>query len=468
MAVRLEIQFDDADSFAREFEKNISKGGAFIASSEEPALRDMIEVALDLSFCGEHRVLEAEVVHVQPGVGIAVQFSSDVVALRDELEAFAATSASSTPLPTPEVETTAASRVDAPQTEPLVDAAGEAAPFSDVTFDAADDELEVSDEDLDAELEIDGSGLGVLDAPGPSEDDPLVDVDDRRRSPRSTARVPARLDATNLSLDGRTRDISDTGVLVSADASELPIGKTVQLQLQNPETGEQFSVAGKVSRHIEGEGTVAAVGVDFEPADGQRTQLQGFVDDAKRIEAERTEGGISGRIEELGMANLLQMLCNSSQLGTLTARVGAEEGVFAFEDGVVRYVRLGSLRGIKALSRMFTWEAGRFQFHSHVDDLDEEDDSIPLTNALLEAARQLDEAVRPGLRQFDPRTTFSVDLSAIPSTELTQVENAVLELAMPGLTLRRILDVIPETDATVLEAIAAMAERGVMTPQDPE
>jgi hypothetical protein len=40
----------------------------------------------------------------------------------------------------------------------------------------------------------------------------------------------------------------------------------------------------------------------------------------------------------------------------------------------------------------------------------------------------------------------------------------VLDLAAAGLTVRRILDVVPEDDAQVSEALLALIERGVLTP----
>ena len=67
MSGSLRIQFDDADAFRDEFHKNIAKGGAFIATARTFELRSIIEVELDLGFCGENLVLEAEVVHELPG-----------------------------------------------------------------------------------------------------------------------------------------------------------------------------------------------------------------------------------------------------------------------------------------------------------------------------------------------------------------------------------------------------------------
>jgi hypothetical protein len=41
----------------------------------------------------------------------------------------------------------------------------------------------------------------------------------------------------------------------------------------------------------------------------------------------------------------------------------------------------------------------------------------------------------------------------------------VLELAAAGFTVRRILDVIPETDVAIRGAITSLVERGLLTPR---
>jgi hypothetical protein len=184
------------------------------------------------------------------------------------------------------------------------------------------------------------------------------------------------------------------------------------------------------------------------------------VRDIKAAEEKRVESGISGRIEELGMANLIQMLGNTSPSGTLTASCGAEEAVVAFESGMLRYARLGSLRGVKALVRMLGWTEGAFQFHAMVDRLASEDEPLPLTTALLEATRRIDEAEASGVGGYDMKTVFRVDLGAAGS--LTKLEEAVVDLATAGFTLRRIVDVIPEDDAEILLAVEQLVDRQVL------
>ena len=94
--------------------------------------------------------------------------------------------------------------------------------------------------------------------------DPLVGVEERRTAERTAARLPVHVDANHISLDGRTRDISEKGVLLSADASDLPIGKQVTLSLTHPNTGERLTIEGTVARHVTTHGTVGAVGIAFE------------------------------------------------------------------------------------------------------------------------------------------------------------------------------------------------------------
>jgi hypothetical protein len=262
-----------------------------------------------------------------------------------------------------------------------------------------------------------------------------------------------------------TRNLSKTGALISADASDLPPGKPVRVKLRHPDTGDPVEVKARVTRHVATEGTVAAVSVNFEADADQAPELDDLVRAAETAHERRGATGIAGRIEELGMANLIQMLGHSSPHGTLSARSGTEEGVIAFQAGTLRYVRLGATRGVKALARILQWTQGEFEFHAHVDPLEVEDEPIRLEGALLEATRRIDESTRAGTTRLDPKLRFGVDRDALAAVgEVAKVEQAVLDLAAAGFTVRRILDVIPEDDAQVSEALLALIERGVLTP----
>jgi Tfp pilus assembly protein PilZ len=482
MTRRLTLRFEDPEIFGREYRQNIVQGGAFIPSLESWEMRETVAVELELAWCGEREELEGEIVHwLTPEVagdpsaaGVAVQFQTPALELRQRFERF--------------VDRHAASGAPAGSAGGDVDALDLAEALSD--FETTEDDAAEPDDasvlgfetnEIDAGAAADSGpvpepegpaellGEGDLETPtgdGPvapdSADEPVGD--ERRRHRRGPARVPARIDASHVSLAGRTRDISESGVLVSLDGNDLPLGKEVRLGLVNPETGEELDVKGRVVRHIEAEGTVAAVGVEFDPGRDTQVRIVDFVRGAHETERDRREAGIAGVIEELGMANLLQMLGKSSQRGTLTVTSGSEEGVVAFESGLLRYARLGALKGTKALSRLMAWQEGSFSFHSQVDSIADEDEPLPLDGAILEAVRQIDEVHRMEMQDVDPGATLRLDTAALRTfgEAFGKTEQAVVDLAAAGLTIRRLLDVIPESDADVLQALRELVEGGIV------
>jgi hypothetical protein len=273
------------------------------------------------------------------------------------------------------------------------------------------------------------------------------------------------VDAKGVSLEGRTRDLSQAGALISADASDLPIGKAVKLELVHPATGEQLEVEGTVSRHVETEGTVAAVGIEFGPetaGDG----VAAFLEDVKQTERDRRRTGIYGAIGELGMAALVRMFGINARRGTLTVISGVEEGSIGFEDGSLRQVQLGEVRGVKALSRFLSWERGSFEFHAQLDPADGEPLAIAVEEAIQQATLQREDLIRAeGTGMLDPASCFTVDREALcGESGLTKAEEAVLDLVAARFSVRRILDVIPQPDVEVMEALKSLLDRKIIRP----
>jgi Tfp pilus assembly protein PilZ len=420
MSRRLKLRFDDPGAFRKEYRENIVQGGAFVRTKESFALREAVVVEVELVFAGVTAELDAEVVHCvstehagEAGAGVAIQFLAAAKDLRDRFERFVPANGRGGDVHDPSARVMGFEPTANAEPE-LEDGAGEA-----------------------------GGG--------------------RRRRRRGRARVPAEVESAQVSLAGHTRDLSASGVLLSVDGSDLPVGKPVRITLVHPDTGERHEVSGRVARHVEGEGTVAAVAIDFE-APGDAATLASFVRDVHAVETRRSDRGIAGPIEELGMGNLIQMFGKFSRAGTFTATSGAEEGVVAFENGCLRYCRLGALTGTKALARLLSWEGGRFEFQSEVDALPDEAAPIPVEGALLEAARQVDEMRRVEPGTLDPSARLRLDVKALAgqSEPLSKTEEAVVDLAAAGLTVRRLLDVIPESDAQILEAIRSLADRGII------
>jgi hypothetical protein len=441
VARSLHLVFSDAGAFLREYQQNLVKGGAFVASDESFEAREIVEVRVEVPFAGTKLDLSAEVVHSGPG-GVAVQFLVPTPDLRKQFE--------------PAVKRAEALRAEA--------AADQAA-------------TELSSPELGATLDGAHALLGNADLEGLSPDEQRAaraeasaepDPNERTfrdRADRAPTRVPVRVKGpTGQSLSGRTRDLSKTGVLLSVDGEELPIGREVEIELTHPATNELLAVTGRVKRHLTGEGVVPAVAVEIH-AGVQRAALERFVDEVRRLDEEHQRSGIRGPLEELGAVGLLQMFAALARCGTLTVTSGVEEGVASFADGQLLQAQVGSVVGVKALARIFGWRDGFFEFRATVDQVPATGEPTLMEASILEALRLLDEANRQAGPELAPAARFTVHRAELADTQgsLDTTEEAVIDLAAAGFTVRRILDVIPESDVAIRAAIAGLLERGLLS-----
>ena len=292
---------------------------------------------------------------------------------------------------------------------------------------------------------------------------PLHQQDDegRRRSLRTDARVAARIDSGDGPIAGHTRDVSQTGALVAVPGKGVPVGDRVRLTLTHPTTGETRDIEAVVARELESAAGVTALGLDFAPADHEREALASFVDSLQSTEHARRLGGIRGDVAELGIQHLLQMFTTTARAGTLTVKHEGQEGLIGFEAGLLRFVKLGSTSGMKALTRLLQWAAGSFEFHAELDAVEAMEAPLPLEAALLHAARLEDEMARIDPRRFPDAGELRVVEE--PGEELGKLEAAVLDLARVGFPVRRILEVIPEPDAEIYAALNALTDRGILS-----
>jgi uncharacterized protein (TIGR02266 family) len=284
----------------------------------------------------------------------------------------------------------------------------------------------------------------------------------RRRAPRSAAQVPIRIETADRTLVGHSRDISQVGLLVSVRGDDLPVGAELVLTIEHPRSRESIRVDARVTRQVASRNGVMALGIEFVPPPEQCEALRSFIEDIQSAEHTRRLGGIHGSIEELGIQNLIQMLGNMSPSGTLTVRHGDEEAVVGMETGTLRYVQLGAVSGLKALSRLMGWVEGAFEFHARLDPVETPAEPMLLDAALLEAVQKLDDLVSINLDAvpMDARVRFNSDPPGPGGESNSKLEQSVLELARQEYTVRRIVDVIPEPDADVLCALVSLADLG--------
>jgi hypothetical protein len=284
----------------------------------------------------------------------------------------------------------------------------------------------------------------------------------RRAAPRVPAHVPARIACEDQEpIEGHTRNISVTGVLVAVPGRSYPMGAYVSIAIDDPAAHHSLELNGTIVREVENAGVVSAVGIHFDPRRDQREGVVRFIESIQSTENSRRLGGINGSIGEIGAQNLLQMLGQSSPAGTLTLRRGEEEGVIGFESGLLRFAHLGSTQGIKALVRMLSWEEGFFDFHARLAAVDTNEPPLPMEAALLEAVTMIDELRRLDMAAFPLNAWVrESDVGAVDSPN--KVQEAVLELARAGFTVQRILDVIPETDVEIVRALEELFAEGAI------
>ena len=287
----------------------------------------------------------------------------------------------------------------------------------------------------------------------------------RRVARRARARVPVLIrNPDGSEVEGRTRDLSTTGMLVGIDGVAPAVGEFVSLSITNPAIDQEIDIDGTVMRHVELPGALVAVGIRFEVPAVDADTVGSFLREIQVAEHSRRLGGITGPISEIGIENLLQMFGTCAPRGTLTLDHGGDDGFIMFEQGMLRAARLGESYGRKALARLLSWREGTFEFHARSDPAAYNGDPIPLDAAMLDAFRLQDESQRGDTSQLPDDGRLALDQEKVDAArdELSQGEEAILDLAAVGMSIGKVIDIIPEPDEEIRQQIVALIARGLI------
>ena len=287
---------------------------------------------------------------------------------------------------------------------------------------------------------------------------------EQRYAKRMPVRVVAKIEGGKGAVEGHTRDLSQSGVLVSVPGRGLPVGERVHLTLDDPESGETVAVEGRVARELRSDEGTAAVAIEFTTPQATEPGFEGFVDRVQTRQHTQRLGAIRGAIEELGPHSLLSMFANAVPAGTFTLRRGSEEALVGFEGGLLHYARVGGESGVAALVRLLGWSEGSFEFRVGFEPLETNEPPLPFASALLEAACQFDEAnaieLDTTLAPLDPDARVRVLDGGAQEEALAKVAQAVIDLARAGFTVGRMLEVIPEPHAEIHAALRTLLDAG--------
>lgn len=198
----------------------------------------------------------------------------------------------------------------------------------------------------------------------------------------------------------------------------------------------------------------------------QVKNLQSLLDKTKgRTGAASQASALSGRISEIRLTSLLQIIASDNATGTLVVRHGGREGKLHVHRGAVRHATFGRARGVKALYRLMALDEGTFDFY--IPGRNAEYDTVDgdLQKHLLEAMRQKDEVAM--YRKYLPPESTRLVFTSEKALPLSRVPAAVFEVMAAVSRKHTVGDVIEFcslSDFEVCRVLHALLKHGIVAP----
>ena len=116
--------------------------------------------------------------------------------------------------------------------------------------------------------------------------------------------------------------------------------------------------------------------------DGMLSQINAF----EKEKATLREGFL-GKLGDVSVIDILQLLCNTNKTGNLLISDGTVEGNVYFMKGRIFYAELGQVKGEDAIYDMIFWEDGFFRFNQ--GEIPRQDIIASPTNKILSKCQRL-------------------------------------------------------------------------------
>lgn len=198
----------------------------------------------------------------------------------------------------------------------------------------------------------------------------------------------------------------------------------------------------------------------------------GAVDDAasrQRMEAlgaAVATGTMQGRLDDVPLPDLLQLLQTSKKTGVLTLSSGGQVAKVLLRKGRVAYAVVGERHEVgpqKSLGRLLGWSSGTFELHAGEPPAVPNELAQP-TEALLADTLRLQAEFKRLEAQLPPPKALlllSLPLEA-PLRALTPDELDVLQLALNHRSLGSMLEKTQRADAEVAVLLTGLIQRGYL------
>jgi hypothetical protein len=171
---------------------------------------------------------------------------------------------------------------------------------------------------------------------------------------------------------------------------------------------------------------------------------------------------MSGSIQDIPLADVLQWLATSRKTGMLRVR-GTSIGEMFLRQGRVYYARIQGSAGLpaqKALLRMMGWAEGTFELDNNTVEPDGDELSVSLEHILMEAARMQDELAHLAERFGVPTGRIDLTLpSPIPWRGLPAAQLDIVQSIVEGWPWAQILDRLPADDVELTRAVIEMRKQ---------
>jgi Tfp pilus assembly protein PilZ len=286
----------------------------------------------------------------------------------------------------------------------------------------------------------------------------------RRVAERSGSDADIRIETQEGHRWGVTANISYSGVLALLWRATIPVGTAVRAVLTSPAVELELSVDGKIIHMTRCHAGMVAHGIQLHYPVDRIDEVMSFIDFLQAFDRARRLAAISGEIDGSGLGAVLEMFVNTAPAGTMIVSRGGEEGKIVFSDNEILHCTLGIVSGMKALSRMFRWKEGRFEFQHELQLTGEAGAPQPLEEAMMSASVQMDEMVRMEDGILGPADTFEIVLERVVALRdsLAAVEREVLEYVTEGFSVEAISDIVVESDAAVFKALSTLLDAGLI------
>jgi len=289
---------------------------------------------------------------------------------------------------------------------------------------------------------------------------------ERRQAARIRSGADVLIETPQGAYTGTTANVCFTGVLAMIPVTAIPVGTAVRVNLSNPVVELTLSVDGKIVHTRRCDGGMTAHGIQLRYPAERIDEVMAFIEFLQSFDRARRLATVSGEIDHTGLGPILDMFVSTAPAGTLMVSSREQEGKIVFSENYILRSTLGMVTGMKALSRMFRWRSGRFEFHHELQLAGAEPDPQPVDAAMMIASVQLDEMTRFA-DTFTPNLSFRVSAERANAARdgLTDIEAEVLECAAEGFAVGAIADVISAPDSEIYKALAVLLDRGILERQ---